>query len=87
MFERVVDFIADSWGLLRPLFVVSQFEGGVILRFGRYYRTVGPGLHWKIPLADNAITTSTATTTMALRPQTLTTMDDITIVVNELRNW
>ena len=84
MFERVLDFVAASWNLLRPLLVISDFEGGVILRFGRYNREITPGLHWKIPLADNAIVTSTVTTTMALRPQTLTTKDDLTIVVSAI---
>ena len=78
MFERVLDFIATSWNVLRPLLVVSDYEGGVVLRFGRYNREITPGLNWKIPLADNAIITSTVTTTMALRPQTLTTKDDLT---------
>lgn len=84
MFERILDFLASSWNLLRPVLVVSDFEGGVILRFGRYHRTIAPGLHWKLPLADNAIVTSTVTTTMALRPQTLTTKDDLTIVVSAI---
>lgn len=84
MFERVLDFISAFWNLLRPVLVVSEFEGGVILRFGRYRRKIGPGLHWKLPLADNAVVTSTVTTTMALRPQTLTTRDDLTIVVSAI---
>ena len=84
MFERVLDFIAASWNILRPVLVVSDFEGGVVLRFGRYNREITPGLNWKIPLADNAIITSTVTTTMALRPQTLTTKDDLTIVLSAI---
>lgn len=84
MFERVLDFVAASWNILRPLLVVSDYEGGVVLRFGRYNREITPGLNWKIPLADNAIITSTVTTTMALRPQTLTTQDDLTIVLSAI---
>jgi regulator of protease activity HflC (stomatin/prohibitin superfamily) len=84
MFERVLDFIANSWNILRPVIVVSDFEGGVILRFGRFNREIKPGLHWKFPLADNAMVTSTVITTMALRPQTLTTRDDLTIVLSAI---
>jgi regulator of protease activity HflC (stomatin/prohibitin superfamily) len=84
MFERIFDFIASSWNLLRPLLVVADFEGGVILRFGRFHRVIGPGLHGKLPLVDIAIITSTVTTTMSLRPQTLTTKDDLTIVVSAI---
>jgi regulator of protease activity HflC (stomatin/prohibitin superfamily) len=84
MLERVFDFISASWNLLLPLLVVAEYEGGVILRFGRFHRELKPGLHWKLPLADNAIITSTVTTTMALRPQTLTTRDDRAIVVSAI---
>jgi regulator of protease activity HflC (stomatin/prohibitin superfamily) len=84
MLERVLDFISASWNLLLPVLVVSEYEGGVILRFGRFHRELRPGLHWKLPLADNAIITSTVTTTMALRPQTLTTRDDQAIVVSAI---
>ena len=84
MFERVLDFLASFWNVLRPLVVVDDYEGGVILRFGRYKRDLTPGLHWKLPLADNAIMTSTVTTTMALRPQTLTTRDDQTVVLSAI---
>jgi regulator of protease activity HflC (stomatin/prohibitin superfamily) len=84
MFERVFDFIANSWNILRPVVIVSDYEGGVILRLGRYNREIKPGLHWKIPLAENAIVTSTVITTMALRPQTLTTRDDLTVVLSAI---
>ncbi len=84
MFERIIDFIAGFWNVLRPWVVVNEFEGGVILRFGRYHRKLNPGLHWKLPVADAAVTTSTAITTMALRPQTLTTRDDLTVVISAI---
>jgi regulator of protease activity HflC (stomatin/prohibitin superfamily) len=84
MFERVFDFIANSWNILRPVVVVTDFEGGVILRFGRFNREITPGLHWKFPLAENAMITSIVITTMALRPQTLTTKDDLTIVLSAI---
>jgi regulator of protease activity HflC (stomatin/prohibitin superfamily) len=84
MFERILDFIAGFWNVLRPWIVVNDFEGGVILRLGRFHRKLAPGLHWKLPIADAAITTSTVITTMALRPQTLTTRDDFSVVISAI---
>ena len=84
MFERILDFIAASWNVLRPWVIVADYEGGVILRFGRYLRELDPGLHWKLPIADSAVITSTVVTTMALRPQTLTTLDDLTVVISAI---
>lgn len=84
MFERILDFLATSWDVLRPWIVVNDFEGGVILRFGRYFRELTPGLQWKLPIADTTVITSTVITTMALRPQTLTTRDDLTVVISAI---
>lgn len=84
MFERILDFLATSWDVLRPWVVINDFEGGVILRFGRYFRELTPGLHWKLPIADTTVNTSTVITTMALRPQTLTTCDNLTVVISAI---
>lgn len=84
MFERILDFLASSWDTLRPWVVIDDFEGAVVLRFGRFHRELTPGLHWKLPLADTTVTTSTVITTMALRPQTLTTSDDLTVVISAI---
>lgn len=84
MFERVLDFLAASWDVLRPWVVINDFEGAVVLRFGRYFRELTPGLHWKLPVADTTIIASTVITTMALRPQTLTTSDDLTVVISAI---
>ena len=37
------------FALLTSFFVVDQTENSVVLRFGKYVRTVGPGLQTKIP--------------------------------------
>lgn len=84
MIERIIDFISSSWNISRPWVVVNDYEGGVILRFGRFLREIKPGFHWKIPFADSAVTTSTVITTMSLRPQTLTTKDDLTVVISAI---
>lgn len=81
MFERILDFIASSWRMLLPWVVVDDFEGGVILRLGRFKKELLPGFQWKLPFADIPVITSTVITTMSLRAQTLTTKDDLTIVV------
>ncbi len=37
------------------IYQVNQQERAVILRFGVYSETKGPGLHWNIPLADSVL--------------------------------
>jgi modulator of FtsH protease HflK len=34
------------------LYQIDQQERAVVLRFGKYYETVNPGLHWNWPLVD-----------------------------------
>ncbi|MCP4468324.1 MAG: FtsH protease activity modulator HflK [Halieaceae bacterium] len=40
------------WGAM-GLYQVDQQARGVVLRFGKYYELVGPGLHWNPPLIDD----------------------------------
>ena len=37
------------------IYIVEPAEEGVVLRFGRYYETTGPGPHWAPYLVDEAI--------------------------------
>ncbi len=37
------------WLVLTSFFTVESGEVGLILRFGKFVREVGPGLHWKFP--------------------------------------
>ncbi|MFA6937223.1 MAG: FtsH protease activity modulator HflK [Treponema sp.] len=37
------------WGLSSGFFVVDQAEQAVVTRFGKYYKTMGPGLQYKLP--------------------------------------
>lgn len=84
MFERLIDLLVQAWANVTPVFVVDAYETAAVLRFGRYHRACGPGLHWKIPFVDRVIEVITCTTTMRLPPQTLTTADGKQIVVTAI---
>jgi membrane protease subunit HflK len=62
--ENIIERIVGSWRvillvivglilLFSGFFQVETEEVGVITRFGKYNRTVNPGLHVKIPLAES----------------------------------
>lgn len=82
MFEKLIDVILQGWGMLKPGFIVLAYEGGVVLRLGKFHRSVDPGFHFKWPLIETEITTFTAITTLDLRPQTITTLDNKSVVVS-----
>jgi len=82
MFEKLIDVILQGWSIIKPAFIVLAYESGVVLRFGKFSRSVDPGLHFKWPLIETTLVTTTAITTLELRPQTLTTLDNKSIVVS-----
>ena len=84
MFERLADFLVVSWEYITPFYIINTFEAGVVLRLGKYHRTVGQGLKWKWPLIESVLSTNTAITTMELRAQTLTTLDGKSIVISSI---
>jgi regulator of protease activity HflC (stomatin/prohibitin superfamily) len=84
MFEKLIDLIVQLWERIAPAEIVKAYEGGVVLRFGKYHRTVGPGLRWKWPVMEHLLTTNTCVTTQRLPPQTLTTKDDHPVVISAI---
>ncbi len=85
MIEKLISIITNIWEFFIPFIVINEFEGGVVLKLGHYNRTLGTGLHWFIPFGiEVVISTETAITTMGLRAQTLTTLDQQTIVISSI---
>jgi regulator of protease activity HflC (stomatin/prohibitin superfamily) len=81
MFEKLIELIAGAWSNLRPYEIVEAYNRGVVLRFGRYNRTLAPGLHWKWPFVEDVVSVLACVTTLPLPPQTLTSRDDVGVVV------
>lgn len=82
LLEKLIDFILGLLEDILPFVIIDHYEKGVRLRFGKNgYPELEPGFNWKIPFADKIHTVMIKTTTMPLREQTLTTKDNVTIVV------
>ncbi len=76
MFDRLIDLIS-SWGnTLKFWVVISCYERGVLLRWGKYRRVLEPGLHFIWPFADDILTTTVVANTVRLKDQNLSTLDD-----------
>lgn len=84
MFDKLIDFLINLGQDILPFTIVNEWEKGVFLRFGRYKSTVEPGLNWKIPFFDKIWTHEVITKTVHLKPQTLTTLDDKSIVLTTI---
>ena len=62
--------------------IVRQYEGGVVLRFGRLIGVRSPGLRFIIPAVDHMYRIDMRTVTLTVEPQEVITRDNVTIKVD-----
>jgi regulator of protease activity HflC (stomatin/prohibitin superfamily) len=62
------------------IYNVGLGEAGVVTRFGRFHRVVGPGTHWKLPIGQLSAVVDLRTSQMHLKMGTRT-RDGVIIVV------
>jgi regulator of protease activity HflC (stomatin/prohibitin superfamily) len=62
--------------------VVRQYEGGVVLRFGRLREVREPGLNFIIPFVDRMYRIDMRTVALTVEPQEIITRDNVTIKVD-----
>lgn len=84
MFDKLIDLIVTFIHDFLPFKIVNQWEEGVHLRNGKFLRTVGPGLKWKLPFFDKLWVTPVITQTVNLSPQTVTSLDEKSIVLTSI---
>jgi regulator of protease activity HflC (stomatin/prohibitin superfamily) len=79
--------LGDFFGRLQCFTIVDQYEEGVLLRCGKYVRTVKPGLVWQWPIIDAVLTDNIVPTTTNLDTQILTTCDGNTVLIGAVLRW
>jgi regulator of protease activity HflC (stomatin/prohibitin superfamily) len=62
--------------------IANQYERAVVFRLGKYNRTAGPGLYFKIPLIEWQWKIDLRTTTTAVEQQETITRDNVPIKIN-----
>ena len=62
--------------------IARQYERGVVLRFGRYVATRGPGLFWIVPLIDISTTVDLRVVTTAVSGQEAISRDNVPIRID-----
>lgn len=84
MIDRLIQLVIQFIELFRVCFILQPFEAGVVTRLGHLHRTVGPGgLHWILPFRiEDYIYTNIVPETSKVGPQSLTTKDEVGIVVS-----
>lgn len=82
MFDKLVELLISSLRLFLFFTVVPSYAGGVILRFGKFHRLAEPGFRWLWPFrVEEVLLTNVVPETMNVGPQSLTTSNDIPLVI------
>jgi len=84
MFDKLIDLIVTFIHDILPWKIVNQWEKGVHLRTGKFLRVVEPGLRFKFSFFDQILTTSVITQTVNLKPQTVTSFDEKSVVLTTI---
>lgn len=84
-FDRIMNWVEKFIAYFQFLFIINQYDAGVVLRFGKYSRTVGPGLHLRVPFGVEEHTYDTIVrTTSYLETQTVTSSDGKSINISAI---
>lgn len=85
MFDKLVDLLVEWLKLFFFAFTLTDYERGLVLRFGKFHHEVGPGFHWKWPFdVDVILFEATFPRVKFMGPQSLITKDGQSVVVSYL---
>lgn len=87
MFDRLIDIVTGFGEALLPFTIVDDFQEAVILRFGKFSRSLKPGIHFMIPFLERVIKDNVVLRTTDLSPQSLVTQDNKTVTIRLIATW
>ena len=88
MLDRLFDVLFQVIGLFQFWTVIDAYEEGVLLRFGKYKRSVGPGLNFHLPFyIDSIKVDNVVPNCLSIPTQSLTTRDGKSVVIEALILW
>lgn len=74
--------------LSSSIYVVTEYERAVVLRFGRLVQAdVEPGLHFKLPFADKVRKFDGRLLTADMRPESFFTVENKRLIVDSFIKW
>jgi len=66
MLDKLIQFILDQIVHIVPLTIILQFNNGVKYRFGKYVKTLKPGIYFKFPYLERILQEQAVDTTILL---------------------
>jgi membrane protease subunit HflK len=84
MLDKLVDLLVRFGMDMLPFVIIEQWNSAVQLRYGKFIKVLYPGIHFKIPFFDSVIECPVITQSVNLPSQTLTTLDNESIVLKSI---
>lgn len=78
--DRYADYV-------KPWVVVNEYQRAVILRWGKYYKSLGPGTYRKWMIAEYALADNVKPDTMEIPSITITTADNKTVTIGMIIHY
>lgn len=66
MLDKLIEFILNQINNIVPFTIIFQFNNGARYRFGKYVRTLHPGIYFKIPYFEKILQENSVDTTILL---------------------
>ncbi|MFH1780282.1 MAG: SPFH domain-containing protein [Candidatus Micrarchaeota archaeon] len=82
MFEWLLLFFVVVFFFLFGIRVIDQWQKAIVLRLGKYSRTLGPGFNLIIPFFERSITVDLRIATIDIPKQEVITKDTVPVNVN-----
>ena len=84
MLDKLVDLLVRFGRDMLPFVIIEQWNAAVQLRYGKWIKNLSGGIHFKIPFFDSVIECPVITQSVNLPSQTLTTLDEESIVLKAI---
>jgi len=78
----IIIFFLALTALVRSVRIVNQYEKGLVVRFGKYQRTVGSGINILVPFIESILTVDMRERVLNVDPQNVITKDNVAVVVD-----
>lgn len=78
----IIIFFLALTALVRSVRIVNQYEKGLVIRFGKYQRTVGSGINILVPFVESILTVDMRERVLNVDPQNVITKDNVAVIVD-----
>lgn len=88
MFDKLFEVLQWAFEALVPFVILQPYEGGVLTRFGKTKRVLGPGFHWCLPFHfDVALCRNVVPRTTHISGLSTTTKDGRGVGFDAIVTW